>query len=168
MEVSGDLDGPDGHFHDVAVVVVGPVGLGVGAGAGVVVVTLLGFTTTLFGQDKFGGLFALYLGAVVVGVLGVLDDAGVLGAVVGLVLLSNVTVGPGPSYGSSEAGLLLNNLIMSCDKPFGWLELVLAEAELVVEAVGLADVCGRAGARVGGPVRVLVDDVEVLECVGFD
>ena len=74
LEVSGDLDGPDGHCHELVdgVVVVGPVGLGAGAvGVGVVaavvgVVIFLGFTTTLFGQDKFGGLFALYLGAVVV------------------------------------------------------------------------------------------------------
>ena len=71
LEVSGDLDGPDGHCHELVdgVVVVGPVGFGAGAGAGVVVVALLGLTITLFGQDKFGGLFALYLGAVVVGVL---------------------------------------------------------------------------------------------------
>ena len=30
-----------------------------------------------------------------------------------------MAVGPGPSYGSSEAGVLLNILIMSCDKPIG-------------------------------------------------
>ena len=30
LDVSGDLDGPDGHCHELAVVVVGPVGLGVG------------------------------------------------------------------------------------------------------------------------------------------
>ena len=70
-----------------------------------------------------------------------------------------MAVGPGPSYGSSEAGVLLNILIMSCDKPFGWLELVLAEAELAAEDVDLADVCGPAGARVGGPVCALVDEV---------
>ena len=62
--MSGDLDGPDGHCHEV-------VGVGAGGDVGVVaavvgVVIFLGFTTTLFGQDKFGGLFALYLGAVVV------------------------------------------------------------------------------------------------------
>ena len=54
LDVSGVLDGPDGHCHDVDVV--GPVGLGVGVGAAGVI--FLGFTTTLFGQDKFGGLFA--------------------------------------------------------------------------------------------------------------
>ena len=72
LEVSGDLDGPDGHCHELVdgVVVVGPVGLGAGAvGVGVVaavvgVVIFLGFTTTLFGQDKFGGLLARYFGAV--------------------------------------------------------------------------------------------------------
>ena len=71
-EVSGDLDSPDGHCHDVDGVVVGPAGLGAGVVAVVAVfgvVLFLGFTTTLLGQDKFGGLFALYLGAVVVGVL---------------------------------------------------------------------------------------------------
>ena len=60
---------------------------------------------------------------------------------------------------------------MSCDKPFGWLELVLAEAELAAEDVDLADVCGPAGARVGGPVRVLDDDgvLGVVAVVaGFD
>ena len=56
LEVSGDLDGPDGHCHELA-------GGGVGAGAGVVavvVIFLLGFMTTLLGQlnFKFGGLFA--------------------------------------------------------------------------------------------------------------
>ena len=70
LDVSGDVDGPDGHCHDVAAVVVGPVGLGVGVvgvggvGVGVVgVVVFLAFKTTLFGQDKFGGLLALYFGA---------------------------------------------------------------------------------------------------------
>ena len=60
LEVSGDLDGPDGHCHELVdgVVVVGLVGLG----AGVVVVIFLGFKTTLLGQDKFGGLLALYFG----------------------------------------------------------------------------------------------------------
>ena len=68
-EVFGDVDGPDGHCHDSVVVVVGPVGLGVGVvgvgvvGVGVVgVVVFLAFKTTLFGQDKFGGLLALYFG----------------------------------------------------------------------------------------------------------
>ena len=75
LEVSGrGWDGPDGHCHDADVVVVGPVGLGVGVGAGVevgvvgvvavVVISLLGFMTTLLGQDKFGGLLALYFGVV--------------------------------------------------------------------------------------------------------
>ena len=62
VEVSGDVDGPDGHCHEV-------VGVGAGGDIGVVaveVVIFLGFTTTLLGQDKFGGLFALYFGAVVV------------------------------------------------------------------------------------------------------
>ena len=54
VEVSGDLDGPDGHCHDD-----GGVGTGVGVVA-VVVIFLLGFMTTLLGQlnFKFGGLFA--------------------------------------------------------------------------------------------------------------
>ena len=51
-EVSGGLDGPDGHCHDDG-------GVGAGGDAGVVAVEvvsfLLGFTTTLLGQDKFGG-----------------------------------------------------------------------------------------------------------------
>ena len=51
LEVSGDLDGPDGHCHEL-------VDSGVVVGVGVVVVIFLGFKTTLFGQDKFGGLFA--------------------------------------------------------------------------------------------------------------
>ena len=56
LVVSGDLDGPDGHCHELA-----------GGGVDVeVVIFLLGFMTTLFGQDKFGGLFALYFGAVFV------------------------------------------------------------------------------------------------------
>ena len=64
VEVSGDLDGPDGHCHDVdGVAVVGPVGLGAGVVA-VVVIFLLGFMTTLLGQDKFGGLLARYFRAV--------------------------------------------------------------------------------------------------------
>ena len=65
LEVSGDLDVSDGHCHEL--VDGGVVVVGVGVVAAVVgVVIFLGFTTTLFGQDKFGGLFALYLGAVVV------------------------------------------------------------------------------------------------------
>ena len=64
--------------------------------------------------------------------------------------------------------------------PIGLFELVLADAELVVEDVDLADVCEPAGARVDvpgaavgfdwracGPVRAL-EDAEVLECVGLD
>ena len=70
LEVSGDLDGPDGHCHELVdgVVVVGPVGLGAGAGA--VGVVFLGFKMTLLGQlsFKFAGIFALYFG--VVGVTG--------------------------------------------------------------------------------------------------
>ena len=61
LDVSGVLDGSDGHCHEL-------VGGGVAVGV-VVVIFFLGFMTTLLGQDKFGGLFALYLGAVVVGVL---------------------------------------------------------------------------------------------------
>ena len=57
FDVSGDVDGSDGHCHDVAGVVVGPVGLGVGVGVAVVI--FLGFTTILYGQDKFGGLLDL-------------------------------------------------------------------------------------------------------------
>ena len=57
VEVSGDVDGPDGHCHEL----VGGVGV-VAAVVGVVI--FLGFTTTLFGQDKFGGLLARYFGAV--------------------------------------------------------------------------------------------------------
>ena len=112
LVVSGDLDGPDGHCHELAGgVVVGPVGLGAGAGA-VVVIFLLGFMTTLLGHDKFGGLLDLYFG-VVVGPA-VLGDVGVIFDLAGgSDLLSKVTVGPGPSYGSSDAGGILNNLIMS-------------------------------------------------------
>ena len=54
VEVSGDLDGPDGHCHEL----VGGAAAVVGVGVVVVVVIFLGLTTTLFGQDKFGGLFA--------------------------------------------------------------------------------------------------------------
>ena len=108
-----------------------------------------------------------------VGLVGVLGAAGDLG------LLSKVAVGPGPSYGSSEVGLL-NIFIISCDMPiglFGWLELVLAEAEPVVEDADLADVCEPAGARADvlvavdgdrfdcGPVRAL-EEAEVLGAVG--
>ena len=125
--MSGDLDVSDGHCHELVdggVVVVGVVAAVVG------VVIFLGFTTTLFGQDKFGGLLALYFGVVfgaVVGGVALADDVrfdwrdcgpvraleDVPGAVGVLGLLSNVAVGPGPSYGSSEAGVLLNNLIIS-------------------------------------------------------
>ena len=92
-----------------------------------------------------------------------------LGAVAGLVLLSNVAVGPGPSYGSSEAGLL-NIFIISCDMPIslfgGVADLVdgcapagaLADEELVAD---LADVCG--------PVCGLDDDGVVgVVAVGFN
>ena len=41
------------------------------------------------------------------------------GVVGGLGRLSNMTVGPGPSYGSSESCGLLNILIISWDNPFG-------------------------------------------------
>ena len=159
LEVSGDLDGPDGHCHELVdgVVVVGPVGFGAGAGAGVVVVALLGLTITLFGQDKFGGLFALYLGAVVVGVLSFCSEelvaavgvVVVFGAAGDLDLLSNVAVGPGPSYGSFGSAGLLNNLIMSCDKPIGLFGVGVEELDVVVAVV--VDDCG--------PVRVLDDDV---------
>ena len=68
LEVSGDLDGSDGHCHELvdsgAAVVVG---VGVEAGVGVVLVIFLGFTVTLLGQDKFGGLLARYFGVVGVG-----------------------------------------------------------------------------------------------------
>ena len=57
--------------------------------------------------------------------------------------LSKVAVGPGPSYGSSDAGGILSNLIISCDKPIGLFGVV----------VDLADGCE--------PVRVPVE-VEVL------
>ena len=80
-----------------------------------------------------------------------------LGLFGGLGLLSNKTVGPGPSYGSSDAGVLLNSLIISCDKPIGLLGAEFEELDGVV--AGLADDCG--------PVRALVDDV-LLGCVGFD
>ena len=46
-----------------------------------------------------------------VGLVGVLGAATVVAGDLGL--LSKVTVGPGPSYGSSEAGVLLNNLTIS-------------------------------------------------------
>ena len=66
LEVFGVLDGSDGHFHDDGGAGGGAGNLqfcsledlGVGVGVGVVVVDFIGFTTTLFGQDKFGGLFA--------------------------------------------------------------------------------------------------------------
>ena len=155
LEVSGDLDGPDGHCHELVdgVVVVGLVGLG----AGVAVVIFLGFKTTLLGQDKFGGLFALYLGAVVVGALSFFSEelvaavgvAVVFGAAGDLDLLSNVAVGPGPSYGSFGSAGLLNNLIMSCDKPIGLFGVGVEELGVVVAVV--VDDCG--------PVRVLDDDV---------
>ena len=100
--------------------------------------------------------------------------AAAVGPVVVLGLLSKVAVGPGPSYGSSEAGLL-NIFIISCDMPiglFGAVELDgvadLADGCEPVRAldddvllgavagdVGLADVCG--------PVRALE---EVLGAVG--
>ena len=54
VEVSWDIDGPDGHCHEL----VGGAAAVVGVGVVVVVVIFLGLTTTLFGQDKFGGLFA--------------------------------------------------------------------------------------------------------------
>ena len=54
-EVSGGLEGPDGHCHElvgvgggVGVGVVGPVGLGFG-------VIFLGFTAMLFGHERSGG-----------------------------------------------------------------------------------------------------------------
>ena len=160
-------------------------GVAVVVGVGVVLVIFLGFTVTLLGQDKFGGLFALYLGAVVVGVLSFCSEelvaaVGVVVVVLGAVVagnvdlaggfdLSKVTVGPGPSYGSSEAGLLLNNLIMSCDKPIGLFGAggcgpvrVLGIDELlgaVVGDVALADVCG--------PVRAL-EEVLGADVVGVE
>ena len=160
LEVSGDLDGPDGHCHEL----VG--GVGVVAAVVGVVIFLLGFRTTLFGQDKFGGLFALYLGAVVVGVLPFCSEE--LVAAVGLVVvlgavvavnanlaggfdLSRVTVGPGPSYGSLEAGLL-NIFIISCDMPIGLFGAVALDG-----VADLADGCE--------PVRAL-EDAEVLGAVG--
>ena len=132
-------------------------GVAVVVGVGVVLVIFLGFTTTLFGQDKFGGLFALYLGAVVVGVLSFCSEelvaavgvTGVLGAAGDLDLLSNVAVGPGPSYGSFGSAGLLNNLIMSCDKPIGLFGVGVEELDVVVAVV--VDDCG--------PVRVLDDEV---------
>ena len=138
LEVSGDSDGPDGHCHEV-------VGVGAGGDVGVaadeVVIFLLGFMTTLLGQDKFGGFFALYFG--------VAGNSVVAGD---LDLLSKVTVGPGPSYGSSEAGLL-NIFIISCDKPIG----LFGAGGLDGVVAGLADDCR--------PVRVLDDD-GVLGVVG--
>ena len=72
LEVSGGLDVPDGHCHADD----GVVGVGAGVVAGNLQfgfdefgVDILGFTTTLLGQDKFGGLLALYFGVVGVGVL---------------------------------------------------------------------------------------------------
>ena len=61
LDVSGDLDCPDGHCHEL-------VDSGVVVGVGAVVVIFLGFKTTLFGHDNFKlvGIFALYFGAVVV------------------------------------------------------------------------------------------------------
>ena len=64
--MSGDLDGPDGHCHVDG-------GAGGGAdilqfvsfedlGVGVVVADFLGFTITLLGQLRSGGLFDLYFG----------------------------------------------------------------------------------------------------------
>ena len=63
LDVSGDLDGPDGHCHELV-----DSGVVVGVGVGAVVVIFLGFKTTLFGHDNFKlvGIFALYFGAVVV------------------------------------------------------------------------------------------------------
>ena len=90
-----------------------------------------------------------------------------------------MAVGPGPSYGSSEAGVLLNILIISCDMPIGLFGVGVEELDVVVAVVvgldwrgcgpvrdladdvlvcgdvDLADVCGPAGARVGGPVGAL-------------
>ena len=57
FDVSVDVNGPDGHCHELVD------GAAAVVGVGVVVVIFLGFTTTLFGQDKFGGLLALYFGA---------------------------------------------------------------------------------------------------------
>ena len=81
-----------------------------------------------------------------------------------------MAVGPGPSYISFESCGLLKSLTISCDNPFGWFELVLAEdvnladvcepaGALAGVAAGLADDCEPAGSRVGGPVCVLVDEV---------
>ena len=96
----------------------------------------------------------------------------VVGPVVVVVvgLLSKVAVGPGPSYGSSDDVGLLNIFIISCDMPsglFGAEDLadgcepvcVLVEAELAVEDVDLADVCGPAGVGAGA----LADDGLAVE-----
>ena len=85
------------------------------------------------------------------GLVGVLGAANV--AAGDLDLLSKVTVGPGPSYGSSEAGLL-NIFIISCDMPIGLFGAV--ELDGVAD---LADGCE--------PVRALDDDV-VLGVAGVD
>ena len=95
----------------------------------------------------------------------------VIGFVGGLGLLSNINVGPGPSYGSSESGLL-NILIISWDKPIGlsgggfgavldWRACgpVLVLAEVVVlgaEELGAIGVVADL-ADDWGPVRGLVD-----------
>ena len=80
----------------------------------------------------------------------------VLGLFGGLGLLSNMTVGPGPSYGSSDAGGLLNCLIISWDKPIG----LFGTEELDDVEACLADDWG--------PVRALADDGVVPGRVGFD
>ena len=70
LEVSGDLDGPDGHCHEL----VG--GVGVVAAVVGVVIFLLGIMITLLGQLNFkpAGILARYFGAFGVAVVDVLSE----------------------------------------------------------------------------------------------
>ena len=81
-----------------------------------------------------------------------------------------MAVGPGPSYGSSEAGVLLNILIMSCDKPIGLFGVgVVYLADGCVHEVVLGAVVGDVDLADCWPVCVLekVFGVVVL-VVGLD